>query len=88
MCNKLNLIADKIIGYSEGAFHIEWSEEYEALSFEEQAKVEDMVFDVIGNCNGCGWNFTRDSLNTHSDGECYCYRCYEDILEEDEESEE
>lgn len=86
MCNKLKLIADEIIEYSEGAFHIEWNDTYDELTPEEQQKVADMVFDAIGDCAGCGWNFTRDSMEPHSDGESYCCRCYQDL--EDEESEE
>jgi hypothetical protein len=88
MNDKIQTIADEIIGYSDGAFHIAWNEAYEDLTPEQQAKVADMVFDVIGNCNGCGWHFTYDSMETHSDGECYCWRCYKDMIDADEESEE
>jgi hypothetical protein len=82
MKDKIQTIADEIIGYSDGAFHIAWSESYEALTLEEQREVEDIVYDVIGSCGGCGWNFTYDSMETHADGECYCWRCYEDVIEE------
>ena len=88
MNDKLTTIADEIIGYTDGAFNIEWSEEYNALTPEEQQQVADMVFDAIGECGGCGWHFTYDSMETHSDGECYCWRCYEDVIAGDEESEE
>ena len=52
--------------------------------------VEELVYASIGNCNECGWNFTYDSMETHADGECYCWRCYEDVIEreEGEETEE
>jgi formylmethanofuran dehydrogenase subunit E len=85
---ELEIIADEIIGYSDGSFNIEWGEEYTALSLEEQNQVDEMVFEVIDNCDACGWYFIWDSMETHSDGECYCWRCYEDKLEENEEDED
>jgi hypothetical protein len=87
MNEKLSIIADEIIGHSDGSFNIEWGEEYGALSPEEQGEVDALVFDTIGNCNSCGWHFTYDSMETHADGECYCWRCYEDVITEDEENE-
>jgi hypothetical protein len=87
MNEKLTAIADEIIGYSDGAFHIAWSESYEALTPEEQAQVQEAVYDEIYSCDGCGWNFYVDSMETHSDGQCYCWRCYEDVIAEDEENE-
>jgi hypothetical protein len=86
MNEKLTAIADEIIAYSDGAFHIAWSESYEALTPEEQSEVATIVYDSIGNCNDCGWHFDFDSMETHSDGECYCWRCYEDVIAEDEEN--
>ena len=85
MNDKIQTIADEIIAYSDGSFNIEWDEAYEALTPEEQSEVETLVFDVIGNCNSCGWHFTWDSMETHNDGECYCWHCYEDKIGEDEE---
>ena len=85
---ELELIANEIIGYSDGAYDIAWGEEYKALTLEERQIVEDYVFEVIGTCDSCGWNFTLDSMELHSDGQCYCWRCYEDKIEEDEEESE
>jgi len=88
MNEKLSIIADEIIAYSVGSFNIEWGEAYEALTPEEQSEVETLVFDTIGNCGGCGWNFTYDSMETHADGEPYCWRCYEDVIGEEEGEED
>lgn len=85
MANKIEKIANEIVGYSDGAWTIAWSEEYEALTQQEQQKVSDLVFEQIGDCYGCGWNFMYDSLETDEHGECYCWRCYEDKLAEDDE---
>jgi len=85
MCDKLTQIADIIISDSDGSFRIEWGEEYESLTEEEQQKVFQLVYDSIGNCDGCGWNFAFDSLETAPDGGAYCWSCYEDELEEPEE---
>jgi len=84
MNDKLNLIADEIIEYSDGTFHIAWNEEYEALTPEEQQQVQDEVYKEIGNCDCCGWNFTIDSMEYVENGEYYCWRCYEDLEEEEE----
>jgi hypothetical protein len=84
MNEKLTAIADEIIGYSDGSFYIAWGEEYTALTPEEQSEVDTIVYDSIGNCNECGWNFTYDSMETHSDGESYCWHCYEDVIEREE----
>ena len=85
--NKIERIADEIIGYSDGAFHIAWSEEYEALTLEEQQEVEQIVYDNIANCDGCGWNFSIDHLEQYSDGGCYCWQCYQDKIDEEEHEE-
>lgn len=80
-------IANEIIEYSDGAFHIEWGEEYENLTIEERQEVDAIVYDNIANCDGCGWNFIIDALEQHSDGGCYCWGCYQDNLDEEEEDE-
>jgi hypothetical protein len=86
MNEKLTAIADEIIGYSDGAYDIAWGASYEALTPEEQAEVQNVVYEEIRSCDSCGWNFTIDSMENHADGESYCWRCYEDVLEtEDEE---
>jgi hypothetical protein len=82
----LERIADEIIAYSDGSFRKAWSEEYDELTLEEQGKVEQIVFDNIANCDGCGWNFIIDALEQHSDGQCYCWQCYQDVVEEEDEN--
>lgn len=90
MNEKLTAIADEIIGYSDGAFNIAWTENYESLTPEEQEEVSEAVYAEIYSCDGCGWNFHVDNMETHADGECYCWRCYEDVIEreEDEDNED
>lgn len=81
----LESIANEIIGYSDGAFHIGYTEEYEALSIEDRTTVDDMVQEEIGSCDGCGWNFHRDSMDHFPDsGEELCWRCAEERYEEEE----
>jgi predicted Zn-ribbon and HTH transcriptional regulator len=84
MNEKIQTIADEIIGYSDGSFNIEWGEEYTALTIEEQREVKELVYDSIGNCNDCGWHFNFDSMETHADGQSYCWQCYEDVIEREE----
>jgi formylmethanofuran dehydrogenase subunit E len=88
MQDKIQEIADEIIAYSDGAFHIAWNEAYEDLTPEEQHEVAQIVYDNIAGCDGCGWNFMVESLEQHSDGQCYCWRCYEDVIDADEEETE
>ena len=87
--NKIERIADEIIYSSDGSFNIEWGEEYDELSLEERGEVENIVYDNIANCDGCGWNFMIDHLEQHSDdGGCYCWQCYQDKIDEEEEETE
>jgi len=84
---ELRTIADEIIGYSDGSFHMEYSDEYDALTPEEQAVVDDIVNTEIGNCEACGWHWTYDNMEQHSDGAHYCWECYRDVLAEEEDEE-
>jgi hypothetical protein len=84
MTDKLGLIADEIIGYSSGSLNIEWTEEYDQLTYEEQLKVQELVYDEIEDCSGCGWNFHNEELEQYSDGEGYCWSCYQEIEESEE----
>ena len=52
MIDQIERIADEIIGYSDGAFHIQWSEEYQALTLEEQHEVDAIVYDNIAELKG------------------------------------
>ena len=83
--DELQTMADSIAQYSDGAFHIAWDEDFEALDRADQETVRDKVFEQLGDCGLCGWHHLYDSMETHSDGEHYCWRCYEDILESEEE---
>lgn len=86
MTDKLATIADEIIENSDGTFHIEWGEEFDTLTLEERREVENIVYDNIADCDSCGWNFSIDHLEQHSDdGGCYCWRCYQDKIDEEGE---
>lgn len=89
MNDKLAAIVDEAIDYSDGSFHIQWPEGYEKLTPEEQREVQDAVYSEISDCEGCGWHFHIESMETHADGQSYCWRCYEDVIKtESEEGEE
>ena len=83
----LEEIAEDIIGYSDGSFGIEWGEDFERLSAEDKQTVHDMVYEQIADCNHCGWHWSVDNLE-EVDGECYCWRCYEDVIEREEEEQD
>ena len=87
MKTKLEEIADEIISYADGAFEIPWGEAFVLLTPEEKNDVEQMVYEAIANCDCCGWNFNLESLDEHDSG-LLCWRCYEDAVAEDEESED
>jgi hypothetical protein len=82
-------IADDIIGYADGAFSIDWGEDFEKLSDADQRKVEDMVNQEISNCDHCGWHFSNQNMETGVlSGDWLCYSCAgteEDEANEDEE---
>lgn len=82
-------MAEDIAGNSDGSYHIEWGEEYDALEANQRQKVEDMVWDQIQSCGSCGWNFIIDSMvdSKHFDGELVCWRCSEDESYDPEEDE-
>ncbi len=81
-------IAEDIITMSDGSFYVEWGEDYSALSLEDQAKVEEIVWQEIDSCACCGWHFNNNNLSSHdnADGQV-CDSCYNE-LEEAEEDEE
>jgi hypothetical protein len=85
MSNNIERIAIEIIDYSSGSFSIPWTEEYNQLTYEEQLKVQELVYDEIADCFGCGWHFHNDELEHLENGEGYCWRCYQEIEEESEE---
>lgn len=82
MSEKLEVIAQEIIGHADGSYEIDYPDEYQELSLEEHAKVDDMVFAEIGNCDMCGWYFNYENLETvHGHGEL-CWACASNIYEE------
>jgi hypothetical protein len=82
---ELRAIADEIVGLSDGSFHMAYTDEYGALTPEEQAAVDDIVYTEIGNCEACGWHGTYDNMEQHSNGAHYCWQCYQDVLAEEED---
>lgn len=85
----LEEIAQSIIGYSDGSFHIEWGEDYENLSLDDQHKVEHMVLEEIASCDGCGWHFHVTNLEQYVDtGEVLCSNCMDDKESEMENDDE
>jgi hypothetical protein len=82
----LDEIAEDIISMSDGSFNVEWGYDYAELSLEDQAKVEEMVWQEIDSCASCGWHFNNNHLSSHdnADGQV-CDSCYNDLEEEDEE---
>lgn len=71
---ELAKIAENIIHESTGSFHMEWGEEYEKLSAEEQSAVNDIVYDQISDCADCGWNYAVFDMENIG-GEYLCSRC-------------
>jgi hypothetical protein len=85
MTDKLNLIADEIISYADGSYRLDYPEEYNALTFEEQGKVDDLVYEQIGECESCGWNFNYENLETVDGHGELCWACAGNVADEDEE---
>jgi formylmethanofuran dehydrogenase subunit E len=83
----LEEIAQDIIDGSNGSFYMEWGDDFEFLNKADQAKVEDMVHEEISNCAGCGWHWSKDSME-NIDGDELCYKCAEDAANEEDEDED
>ena len=84
--DELQTIADNIASYSDGAFHIAWDEEFEALDKADQETVRNAVFEQVDSCGLCGRHFMIDSMEHDEDtGENYCWHCQQDIEEDEEE---
>jgi len=82
-------IAEDIITMSDGSFYVEWGEDYSTLSLEDQAKVEEIVWQEIDSCACCGWHFNNNNLSSHDNAEGQvCYSCYNDLEDGAEEDEE
>lgn len=82
----LEEIAQDIIAWSDGSFCIDWGEDFDNLSLDDQCKVEDMVLEEIGSCDGCGWHSHVTNLESYPDtGESLCGRCASERDDEEEE---
>lgn len=82
-------IAEDIISFSDGSFYVEWGEDYSALSLDDQAKVEEIVWQEIDSCACCGWHFNVNSLSGHDDADGQvCNSCYNDLDEQANENED
>lgn len=86
MDEKLEELAETIASQSEGAWSIHWTEEFEALDYEDRRKVEEIVYSIVDYCDCCGWVWSIDSMEPNPiTGEKYCWQCEDPNLEEDEE---
>ncbi len=83
----LEEIAQDIIAGSDGSFYMEWGDDIEHLNDTDRSKVEDMVWQEIGNCDHCGWHFHLDNLE-NVDGENLCWKCADDLENEEEDEED
>lgn len=82
-------IAEEVIMMSDGSFHVEWGDDYSALSLDDQAKVEEIVWQEIDSCSCCGWHFNVNHLGSHDDADGQvCDSCYNDLEEQANEDED
>lgn len=88
MDEKLLLIAEEIIAYADGCFYLEQPEAYDNLTLEDKGKVDDLVFEQIGNCDHCGWHFNYDNLETVDGHGELCWTCASNVEDEDESDED
>lgn len=88
MEDKIALIADEIIGYADGSFHLYRPDEYDTMTIEEQQKVDDLVDEEVGNCEICGWNWTYNSMEQHEHHGWLCGHCESNLEDEEDESDE
>jgi len=88
MNEKLAIMAEEIISYADGCFHLDYPEEYHELTLEEQSKVDELVYEQIGNCDLCGWNFNYENLETVDGHGELCWACASSVEDEDESDED
>jgi hypothetical protein len=88
MNEKLAIMAEEIISYADGSFHLDYPDEYHELTLEDQAKVDELVYEQIGNCDLCGWNFNYENLETVDGHGELCWACASNVDEEDESDED
>ena len=79
-------VAEEIIGSSEGSFYIEWGDDFQQMDAAKQAEVENIVFERLSSCEGCGWHWANENLEDIN-GEALCFSCAQDAIDEEEEDE-
>lgn len=82
---KLDSMAEEIISASDGSFYMEYGEDFEKLSVDEQGYVEDIVHESISTCDHCGWHWHVDNLCQNDRDEMLCWKCEDTEAEENEE---
>lgn len=84
----LEEIADDIAAYSDGAFHIAWTEAFDHLSEADKETVRRMVYEQIESCEHCGWNFSIESLEEIEGEGSLCSACATDYYNSQEEEQD
>lgn len=80
----LEQIAQYTIDYADGAFYLDWHEDFDKLTAEQKQLVRDKVFAEVGDCVDCGWHWTYESMEVCSDGQERCWQCVDVYYEEEE----
>lgn len=62
----------------------EYPDNWDDLTETERAEAMEIFNTNTSDCEGCGWTFENESLESH-DGELYCWRCIDDVFEESED---
>jgi hypothetical protein len=88
MEDKITSIAAEAISYADGSFHLDYPDEYHELSLEDQQKVEELVFEEVGSCEICGWNWTYNNMEQHEHHGWLCCHCESNLEDEEDESDE
>lgn len=72
---------EELAASMEGSIHgVEYFlEDGEDMSHEDEIE----LYHLVDVCDTCGWNFSRDDLNSTDYGELLCWRCEEDAAEEE-----
>jgi hypothetical protein len=75
----LSEIAEQIATDNDGCYDLDWHyiAEYDALSYEQQQEVQNLVYSLLSPCDDCGWHFMIDSMSTLETGELICWQCEE-----------
>jgi formylmethanofuran dehydrogenase subunit E len=84
MTKTLAEIAEVIATLNDGSYELDWAcaEEYDTLTYEQQQKVQNLVYSQLSPCDHCGWHFMIEDMETIERGELICWQC-EQNREED-----